>query len=262
MKKSIVIPYYKKERFIFSTINSIINQTYKNFEIILIDDELTKSEKTIRNKSLDQRIFVYKNKISTGAGEARNFAIQFVKSTIFLFMMDDFGEKDKIEKQINFMNDLDIDFSWSYKVIDELDNIISFRKAKSHISYNELIKSCDIGLSTVMIKKNIFKNNDLRFANLKTKEDYVLWLRLAKNKISMHGMSENLVNWSKTKNSLSSSTYQKIIDGYKVYRIYLKFSRIKSLISLFVLSFNYILKNWDDILFISVFFVTNYFSIK
>ena len=94
-----------------------------------------------------------------------------------------------------------------------------------------------------MIKKNIFKNNDLRFANLKTKEDYVLWLRLAKNKISMHGMSENLVNLRKTKNSLSSSTYQKLIDGYKVYRIYLKFSRIKSLISLFVLSFNYILKN-------------------
>ena len=194
---------------------------------------------------MDQRIFVYKNKINTGAGEARNFAIQFCSGYYISFCdADDFWEKDKIEKQINFMNDLDIDFSFtSYKVIDELDNIISFRKAKSHISYNELIKSCDIGLSTVMIKKNIFKNNDLRFANLKTKEDYVLWLRLAKNKISMHGMSENLVNWRKTKNSLSSSTYQKLIDGYKVYRIYLKFSRIKSLISLFVLSFNYILKN-------------------
>ena len=69
-----------------------------------------------------------------------------------------------------------------------------------------------------MVRKDIFKNDEYQFANLKTKEDYVLWLKLAKDKIEMKGIHENLTSWRKSKNSLSSSTIQKLIDGYKVYQ--------------------------------------------
>ena len=65
------------------------------------------------------------------------------------------------------------------------------------MDFQKLRNSCDIGLSTVMVRKDIFKNAEYRFANLKTKEDYVLWLKLAKDKIEMKSIQENLSSWRK-----------------------------------------------------------------
>ena len=107
-------------------------------------------------------------------------------------------------------------------------------------NYKKLIKSCDIGLSTVIIKKSLIKN--LRFPNLKTKEDYVLWLEIAKNGKIIHALNTKLTQWRKSKNSLSSSVVRKLTDGYYVYRHYLKLSVIKSLYSLLVLSINFLNK--------------------
>ena len=109
-------------------------------------------------------------------------------------------------------------------------------------SYKEILKSCDIGLSTVIMKKNLFNQIELNFPNLKTKEDYVLWLKLSQKGVRMLGLNKKLTYWRKLNNSLSSSSFQKIIDGYRVYRNYLQYSRIKSLIFLIILSFNFMLK--------------------
>ena len=246
-KVSVIIPYYQKEKFIYKTVNSIINQTYINLEIIIIDDELTEKSKKIliEIKKLDNRIFIYDNNKNQGAGMARNLALKLSTGKYLAFCdSDDLWDKNKLEKQLNYMINYDIDFSFtSYNIIDERERIISTRKARNIITFNELLKSCDIGLSTVMIKKDILKNDSLRFANLKTKEDYVLWLYIAKNKIKMVGINEQLVSWRKSANSLSSSTFQKIFDGYKVYRNYLDFNVIKSLFYLLRLSINYILKS-------------------
>ena len=103
-----------------------------------------------------------------------------------------------------------------------------------------MIYSCDVGLSTVMIKKKLFIKEF--FPNLKTKEDYVLWLKLSKKGYIFYSLKENLVSWRQTSESLSSSLSQKLKDGYKVYRIYLKFSFIKSIYHLFLLSLNYLKK--------------------
>ena len=142
------------------------------------------------------------------------------------------------------MKRLNFTFSFTgYDIIDENNNFIKSRKAPGYVDFQKLRSSCDIGLSTVMIRKDIFKNVEYRFANLRTKEDYVLWLKLAKDKITMKSIQENLTSWRKSKNSLSSSVIQKIVDGYKVYRIYLKYSRLRSLYHLVILSINFILKN-------------------
>ena len=108
------------------------------------------------------------------------------------------------------------------------------------LEYKDLLKSCDIGLSTVMIKRKILKNN--LFAKLKTKEDYILWLKLAKKNYTFHPIKKPLTSWRALKESLSSSTIQKIVDGYYVYRIFLKQSFFKSIISLTVLSINFLRK--------------------
>ena len=105
------------------------------------------------------------------------------------------------------------------------------------MDFSSLLKSCDIGLSTVVIKKDLF-NIDTCFPNLTTKEDYVFWLRLAQKGYKIYGIDKILTNWRKTINSLSSSNLQKIMDGYKVYNKFMGFGYIKSILYLFRLSIN------------------------
>ena len=103
------------------------------------------------------------------------------------------------------------------------------------------MKSCDIGLSSVIAEKSLF-NEEVLFVNLNTKEDFVLWLSILKKNIWIFGLDQDLLYWRKTKNSLSSSIIQKLIDGYRVYRVYMKLGIISSVYYLFLLSINYLKK--------------------
>ena len=242
---SIVMPYYKKESYVEDSINSILNQSYTDFEIILINDDIEKKKFVDAFSNLDQRIRIIHNEKNLGAGLSRNKGIKSAKGKYIAFCdCDDLWKKNKLEIKLNFMKQFNLNFSFtSYDIIDENNNFISTRKAADNVNFNKLRNSCDIGLSTVILKKNIFDNDKYKFANLKTKEDYVLWLKLAFDDIEMRGIDQNLTSWRKNKQSLSSSILQKLIDGYRVYRIYLGYGVIKSLFCLLVLSFNFIKKN-------------------
>ena len=82
------------------------------------------------------------------------------------------------------------------------------------------------------------------FPNLKTKEDYVLWLKLAKKRIIFHGLNLTLTKWMVTENSLSSNVKQKILDAFLVYSRYMKFSFTKSCYGVLVLCLNYLFKKY------------------
>lgn len=243
---SIIMPYYKKKYFVEDSIRSILSQSYQNFEIILINDEaeVQNNEFLKKIQNLDSRIKLIVNEKNLGAGESRNKAITYAKGDYIAFCdCDDLWKKTKLEYQLKFMNNYKVDFSFTgYEIINVKGKIIGSRKAEKIIDYNKLKRSCDIGLSTVILKKKFFENKKFQFANLKTKEDYVLWIKLAENKVRMFGLEEPLGSWRKSKESLSSSTLQKLFDGYKVYRIYLKYNVIKSLVYLFILSINFLLK--------------------
>ena len=128
----------------------------------------------------------------------------------------------------------------SYYIINANNRIIGSRKAKD-MNHKLLLNSCDIGLSTVILKKKIITNK-IKFANINTKEDYVLWLKITLNNKTIFALKKNLTKWRKLNNSLSASKIQKIYDGYLVYRKYMNFSLLKSFICLLLLSFNYVLK--------------------
>ena len=128
----------------------------------------------------------------------------------------------------------------SYHVINSDNKIIGSRIAKD-MNHKLLLNSCDIGLSTVIMKKEIITNK-IKFANIKTKEDYVLWLKITFNNKKIFALKKNLTKWRKSNDSLSASKIQKLHDGYLVYRKYMNFSLVKSFISLLLLSFNYALK--------------------
>ena len=243
---SIILPYFKKREFLEETINSILNQTYKNFEIILIDDEIRLSSKNFLEKisQKDTRIKLIKNDKNLGAGLSRNIAIKYSHGEYIAFCdCDDLWLPQKLENQLKFIKKNNIYFNHtSYDVIDEKNKLISSRKAKYEINFKELRGSCDIGLSTVMIDRKIFDDENLKFASLKTKEDFVLWLKIAKKKIKIVGLDEKLTQWRKIPNSLSSSSVQKLLDGYRVYKIHLGYGTFKSFVYLVILSINYILK--------------------
>tara|TARA_B100002019_G_C21121447_1_gene523540 strand:- start:136 stop:882 length:747 start_codon:yes stop_codon:yes gene_type:complete len=244
---SVIIPYYKKKNFIEDTLKSIINQTYQNFEVIIVDDELSLESKQVLQKvlKLDKRIKIILNNKNIGAGLSRNKGIEISNGDYICFCdSDDLWKHTKLEKQLEFMKNSNLAFSFtSYEIINlENKKIKKNRIAKNKLNFNDLINSCDIGLSTVMIQKKVFKNKDLRFASLKTKEDYMLWLKIAKLGYKLYGLDEILVSWKKTNNSLSSSVYQKLKDGFKIYNEYLGYNKLKSIFLLLVLSINFLLK--------------------
>ncbi len=243
---SIIMPYYKKESFIKESIDSILKQSFKNFEIIIVDDEISnESSRTLKKiNKVDKRIKVIKNKKNLGAGQTRNNGIKFAQGKYIAFCdCDDLWKKNKLLNQLKFMKKSNLEFSFtSYGIIDSKGNIIGGIDAKSRIDFKDLVKSCDIGLSSVILKKKILKNLNLGFASTKTKEDYILWLNLALKGTKMYGINEQLSFWRKLDFSLSSSILQKIFDGYRVYRKYLRYNIFKSLLCLLILSFNAILK--------------------
>ncbi len=242
---TIITPYFKKKKYIKETILSVLNQTYKNFEIIIVYDDADKSDLSYLNeiKKLDTRINLIVNKKNMGAGLSRNIGIKFSKGNYLAFLdADDIWKKDKLEIQINFMKEQNLNTTHtSYDIIDQNGKIISNRKARNFNNIKDLLKSCDIGLSTVMIKKEIV-DDYCNFGDTRTKEDFIFWLRILKNNHKIIGLEENLTYWKKINDSLSSSSIQKIKDGFFVYYKYMNFGLIKSLYYLFCLSVNYLKK--------------------
>ena len=246
MLVSIIIPYYKKKKYIKKTINSILKQSYKSFEIILINDQPGEYSKSflLELKKKDKRIKLINNATNIGAGESRNKGIKKAKGEYIAFIdSDDLWVKNKLQTQISIMKKFNYNISHTaYYIIDNKDKKLSLRTSKTLI-FDDLINSCDIGLSTVILKRDLFKK-DKFFSNFKTKEDYYLWLKLALKGEIFYYISIPLSNWRKTKNSLSSSIIQKLIDSFKVYYHFEK-NFIIAIYRTLILSLNFIKKNND-----------------
>ena len=243
---SIIITYYKKKKYIQDNLNSITNQSYKKYEIIIIYDDQNLDEfhflKKITKKN--KKIKIIKNKKQIGAGMSRNKGISVSKGDYVAFIdADDLWKKEKLKTQINFM--LKNKFNLSHTSYEILYNnkIVSSRKAKNFFKLEDILLSCDIGLSTVMIKKEVFKNNKLRFPKLKTKEDFVLWMNLIKNNYKIYGLSKKFTKWRKLEVSLSASSFQKLKDAFLVYNKYMNYNFLVSIFFVFFLSINFLKKN-------------------
>ena len=128
----------------------------------------------------------------------------------------------------------------NYSIIDYATKKFGNLKVPKNISYSQLIKSCDIGLSTVMISQSLTKNN--LFSNLKTKEDYLLWIKLIRHLKNFKSINKDLVYWRFLKNSLSSSNFQKLRDAFELYNNRLNFSFLFSIFCVLRLSFNALIK--------------------
>jgi len=240
---SIIMPYHDKEEYLRKSINSVLNQTYKNFELIIIyDDKLKNFPKIKKNIKRDKRIKILINKKRLGVGFSRNRGIKISKGQFIAFIdSDDLWKRNKLKIQLDFMKKNNLEFSHtSYDVINKNDKFLKKISIKKILKYSDLLKSCDVGLSTVIIKRNLIKKN--LFPKIKTKEDYVVWLKLAKKQVKIIGLDNNLTKWRRLNNSLSSSIIQKIVDAYRVYRYYENQSIISTIFRIFILSIHAIKK--------------------
>ncbi|OUU31219.1 MAG: hypothetical protein CBB97_00345 [Candidatus Endolissoclinum sp. TMED37] len=244
-KVSIIIPYHRKKKFFFKTIKSILNQSFKNFEIIIIYDDFNRNEldyiNNISNKSSKIKLII--NQKNLGPGLSRNKGLSLSKGEFIAFCdADDLWNKDKLKIQIKFMESNKLNFSHtSYYVIDKDGKKIGNFRIKKKINYQELLKSCDIGLSTVIVKKKIIKNNNF-FCQLKTKEDFNTWLNIVKIEKNLVGLDKPLTSWRFLNDSLSSSTLQKLLDAFRLFYKYEKFSIFMSIFFVLRLSYNAISK--------------------
>ena len=221
---SVIMPYYNKKNYFLKSISSALKQTYINLEILIIYDDQNRDdleyiESCIKN---DSRVKIIFNDNNKGVAYSRNKAISIACGEYIAFLdCDDYWEANKIELQLNFMLTHGYDFSHTtYQVINYNGKIVSTIRARETLKYKKLLKSCDIGLSSVILKRKLL--SDMKFPELKTKEDFVLWLGLAKKSVNLVGLDKPLMFWRKTSNSLSSSVLQKLKDAFKVYYLYEK----------------------------------------
>jgi teichuronic acid biosynthesis glycosyltransferase TuaG len=243
---SVIVTYYKKKNFINKTLNSVLNQTYKNYELILVYDDENKMElqfiKNILSRFKKKKLII--NKKNLGVAKSRNIAMKKSKGVYVAFIdSDDLWKKKKLSKQVSFMQKNKCYFSFtSYELINEENRLIGKREVFSDANYRDLYKSNTIGLNTVMMHKSLFQN--FFFPNLKTQEDFALWLKLLRKGVKLKHLNQKLSYWKKTKNSLSSNFFQKISDAFKLYYIYEKKNFIFSIYSVIILSINKLIKKF------------------
>ncbi len=243
---SVILTYYRKRQFIKKCLQSIVSQTYKNYEVILVYDDDDKEDlkyiKKISKKIPKLKIII--NRKNVGVAKSRNIALKNSKGKYIAFLdCDDYWEKNKLKEQIKFMITKKLLFTHtSYLIVDENEKKIGKLEAKKSLNYNDLLKSCDIGLSTVIFHRKILKTGN--FPIIKTKEDYALWLSFARNNIHIAGINKYYSSWRKNKNSLSSSLILKFVNGFKVYYKYEKKNFVLSLLFTARLAIYYVNKKY------------------
>ncbi|WP_369309235.1 glycosyltransferase family 2 protein [Providencia rettgeri] len=180
-KVSVVMPCFNSEATISRAINSVLSQSHSNLELIICDDSSTDSTKSIIKSFTDERIKLINNKYNKGAAGARNSCLDCSSGKYIAFLdSDDYWGDTKLSNQLSFMEKHNSFFTYGNYFIVNNSLVTGRFEANNKIYYHDLIKKCDIGCLTVMIKHELLGN--YRFPE-NYKEDYRLWLTLlAKDK--------------------------------------------------------------------------------
>lgn len=183
---SIIIPTYNREEFIADAIQSVINQTYKNFEILVIDDGSKDNTKNIIQSMKDSRLFYFLQK-HNGRSSARNLGISISKGKYITFLdSDDLYLPEKIEKQVTYLEQ-NLQYSMIYssaKCIDEKGACLNYTytATASGWIYEKIayFLPTTIILPTVMVRKRIFQEIGIFDEKMNRFEDIDMWRRISR----------------------------------------------------------------------------------
>ncbi|WP_088839208.1 glycosyltransferase family 2 protein [Listeria sp. ILCC792] len=229
---SIIMPAHNAEEHIESSINSVMLQTYQNFELLVIDDCSQDQTVNLVRGYQDERVKVIELKENVGVAAARNQGLKQALGKYVAFLdSDDLWKVDKLEKQIQFMEDRELALSYTaYEVIDAAGEKVTGRVTiPENISYRQLLKNTIIGCLTVII--DIEKTGKIEMPNLGGAEDTATWLSILREGHKVAGLTESLAYYRKgNTSSLSNNKLHMAKQIWLVYRENQKLSFLQSLI--------------------------------
>lgn len=231
---SIVVPVYNAERFIDETIQTVLNQTYTNWELILIDDKSTDdSVKLIMPYLKDKRISLLKNKVNSGAAISRNKGVDATKGRYIAFLdADDLWHPEKLGRQVAFMQRQNCAFSFTgYEFADE-NGKPNGKKVyvPETITYKQALKNTTISTITVMFNVNKITKNAIHMPNLRRGQDTATWWRILRTVSGAHGINEQLSYYRRSIGSLSGN---KLIALKRTWHLYRRQENMNILLSVF-----------------------------
>lgn len=239
---SIITPLYNAEKFVSETIESVLNQTYENWEMIIVDDCSRDSGPEIvrEYQKKDKRIKLIQLEKNSGSAFARNKAIEESKGRYIAFLdSDDLWHPEKLEKQISFMKRNDYAFTFTkYQLMTEEGKLLNrFIEVPKKLNYRQALLLNQVGCSTAMY--DIAKLGKVYLPIIKKAEDYGLWLKILKMGYYGYGLNETLVYYRIRKNSLSANKLSLVKYHWKLYRDIEKLSVIEA--SLYSIGLGFIL---------------------
>lgn len=218
---SIVMPAYNCEKYIIVAINSVIDQTYKNWELLVLDDgSKDNTLKIIEEFSLkDSRIKSLPNGKNMGVSATRNRGIEIAGGDWIAFLdSDDMWESSKLEKQLKLAeeNTAGFVFTGSSYINEEGVPFRGIFEVPKKVTYKKLRKQNVISCSSVLVKKKYFENIKMERDDMH--EDYAVWLRILRLGVIAYGINEPLLIYRISRNSKSGNKIKTIKMTYKVFR--------------------------------------------
>lgn len=243
---SIITPCYNAEKYIAETIESVIDQSYQNWELIIVDDISTDKSIEIIDfySKKDSRIKYYILDEKGGASIARNKAIMQSTGKYIAFLdSDDIWKKDKLKKQVDFMEENHINFSYhNYELINEKSIPLNkLRVAPKSISYYRALIGCSIGCLSAMY--NCETIGKVQIKKLDKRNDDALWFKILKKAKKGYLLDDNLAFYRVGNNSISSGSKIKLLKYH--YKLYREAQEYNIILSLFLTCTNIFVYLWN-----------------
>lgn len=219
---SVIMPVYNSEKFVEQAVESVIKQTYRQWELIIINDSSTdNTRKVICNLAQkDERIRFYENEVNIGVSKTRNKAVNLARGEWVAFLdSDDMWAEEKLQHQMELIdkqNNVQLVFSGSAFVNENGKMADYVLHVPERIGYKDLLKQNLISCSSVLVKKEYVKKYVM--PGDKLHEDYTVWLRILQNEEYAYGIDEPLLIYRMSSNSRSSNKIEAAKMQYRVYQ--------------------------------------------
>ena len=214
---SVVMPAYNAAKTIEKSIETVLKQTYQSWELIIVEDcSKDQTLQLLEQYKDNPKIKVIANKANSGAAVTRNNALEAAQGQYVAFLdSDDLWEPEKLEKQIAFLTEKKVGFSFtSYSCIDENGTDMGREiHVPPTVSDKQLLGNTIIGCSTVLIDRSIIQ--DFRFVVNNKREDTFAWYLILKSGFIAYGMDEMLMKYRVASSSSSSNKYKMAKEYYR-----------------------------------------------
>lgn len=218
---SIVMPAYNCEKYVAKAIDSVLAQTYKNWELLVLDDGSKDNTFQIINEfgRKDSRIKPLKNEKNMGVSATRNRGIELASGDWIAFLdSDDMWEPFKLEKQLRVADKslAEFIFTGSSYINEQGEPFKGIFEVPEKVTYKKLRNHNVISCSSVIVKKKYFEN--IKMEKDEMHEDYAVWLKILKLGVIAYGVNEPLLIYRISRNSKSGNKIRTVKMTYKVFR--------------------------------------------